>query len=478
MKRLTNFKLFFVLLVLLPSCKHHSQPEKTQLPNILVLFADDMGYGDVGCYNPGSKIHTPNINSLAEAGMRFTDAHAPGTFCIPSRYGLLTGKYPFMNARSYKKGLIGPGELTIASLLKKSGYHTACIGKWHQGIVDEKNPRPGVKLAGGPTEHGFDYFFGMPASLDIPPYYYIENGYCTSSLSDTIDASHTPGISPVQGAFWRKGGIASGFKHENVLEELANKTEQYLNTFFSKSKDPLFLYCALPSPHTPWLPAERFKGSSPIGSYGDYVVQVDDIVGRIIKKLDELGQAGNTLVVFTSDNGPVWFPEDIARYGHSSTGPLKGMKSNVWEGGHRMPFVVCWPGKIKPNSVNGHLACFTDLLATFAEITNQKLPENPGYDSFSLLQQMTGHKSSLPERESLIIKGTVKNSFTVRKGDWKLINCKGGGGFLDPGYPDTDTIPRQLYNLKTDIGETQNLYYVNQSKAKELSDILNGVISK
>lgn len=476
MKNKTNFILFLPILLMLLSACSHLQHEKEQLPNIILIVADDMGYGDPECYNPESKIHTPHINSLAEAGMRFTDAHAPGTYCIPSRYGLLTGQLPFKNKRNYKDGLIAPEQLTIASLLKKSGYHTVCIGKWHQGIVDEKNPQPNVKLIGGPTDHGFDYFFGLPASLDIPPYYYIENGFCVSPLVNTIKENHTPGIYPKQGAFWRAGKIAKGFKHKNVLEEIANKTYKYINTFFSEHKEPLFLYCALPSPHTPWLPGENFKGISPIGEYGDYTAQVDDIIGKISQKLKELKQVENTLVIFTSDNGPVWFPRDITHYGHSSAGSLRGMKSNVWEGGHRVPFIVRWPGKIQNNSKNDHLSCFTDLLATFAEITEQELPQGIDYDSFSLLSQLTGQKRNLPERETLIIKGT-KKSFSIRNGNWKYINCFGCGGFLDPGYPEKDTIPKQLYKLDTDIGETNNLYYSHPKKAKELSDMLEKVIA-
>ncbi|MBA7589201.1 N-acetylgalactosamine-6-O-sulfatase [subsurface metagenome] len=227
LKFLTYTFTLVLTLLFISGCKNQSDSGKNQLPNILIVFADDMGYGDAKCYNPNSKISTPNIDMLASEGMRFTDAHAPGTTCCPSRYGLLTGKYPFRNARSYKEGLIKPGTLTIASLLKKRGYKTAVVGKWHQGMINEKNPQPGVDLVGNPGEYGFDYHFVMPASLDIPPYYYVENGQCVLSPTDTIAASNTPGISPIQGAFWRAGGIAPGYKHENVVDELTAIATDY-----------------------------------------------------------------------------------------------------------------------------------------------------------------------------------------------------------------------------------------------------------
>ena len=211
-KIFTNIFVLIFTLLGFSACHTGINPEKEKLPNILLIMADDMGYGDAKCYNPNSKINTPNIDNLASGGMRFTNAHAPGTTCTPSRYGLLTGSYPFRNQRNYKEGLIEPGKLTIAKLLQNVGYNTACIGKWHQGMIDEKNPQPGVNLVGNPTEHGFDYFFGLPASLDIPPYYYVENGQCVLPPTDTIEASNTPGISPIQGAFWRAGNIAPAYK--------------------------------------------------------------------------------------------------------------------------------------------------------------------------------------------------------------------------------------------------------------------------
>lgn len=484
MKFTRNIYRFALLSVILftAACTNRTSTEtKQDNPNILIILADDMGYGDTGCYNPESKIPTPNIDKLAVSGMRFTDAHSAGSTCTPSRYGLLTGQYPTRNSRNYKEGLIEPGKLTIASLLKNSGYKTACIGKWHQGMIDEKNPQPGVKLIGGPNDHGFDYFFGLPASLDIPPYYYVENSMSVLSPSDSIGASNTPGISPIQGAFWRAGKIAPGYEHKNVVDELAEKAEEHIENHFTDNSQQLFLYFTLPSPHTPWLPNDEFKGSTAVGDYGDYVAQVDGVVGRLLRKFKELDQANNTLVIFTSDNGPVWYPEDVDKYGHNSTGKLRGMKGDAWEGGHRMPFIVNWHEKIEPNTVTDQLTCFTDLLATFAEITGQKIPEKSDTDSYSFLHQLTGQESEFPERENLVLKGSRKNSYFIKSGDWKFIDYPSSGGFSE-GYMKSNGIeigdtPKQLYNLTKDIGETENLYNTYRKKADELSNQLNEIIS-
>jgi arylsulfatase A-like enzyme len=460
------------------SCENSSESIEERLPNIILIMADDMGYGDLKCFNPESKIPTPNIDKLADEGMRFTDAHAPGTTCTPSRYGLLTGRYPFRNNRNYREGLIEPGRLTIAKLLQYGGYTTACIGKWHQGMINEKNPQPGADLQGNPTQHGFDYFFGLPASLDIPPYYYVENGQCVLPPTDTIEASNTPGISPIQGAFWRKGGIAPGYKHENVVDELKQKVVDYIGNHFQNKEKPLFLYFPLPSPHTPWLPNGENKGRTSIGDYGDYTAQVDDVVGEVIQTLKQTGQDQNTIVIFTSDNGPVWYPEDVEKYDHSSTGSLAGMKGDLWEGGHRMPFVVHWPGKTKPNSVNRNLVCFTDFMATFAEITGQEIPDNAGEDSFSFLTHLTGKESELPYRQNFVI--NVRKSFAISTGDWKYINIPGPGGFTERYLKGKDVKfeqPEQLYHLTNDLGETENLFNKNGEKAKELSELLSKIVA-
>lgn len=470
-----------ILMAFLMAFSQNSVREKSSLPNILVVLVDDMGYGDARCYNPGSKIHTPNIDQLAANGMRFTNAHAPGTTCVPSRYGLLTGRYPWRNKRKTKIGVIEPGTETIASLLKKAGYKTAVVGKWHLGMIDEKRPRPGVVLKGNPKEYGFDYHFIMPASLDIPPYYYVKNGVCVELPTDTIEANNTPGISPIQGAFWRKGAIAPGFKMENVVDELTTEAEMVVAQHFEKSEKPLFLYFALPSPHTPWLPNKDYKGKTSIGDYGDYTSQSDGALGAVVEQLKKAGELDNTLIVFTSDNGPVWYPEDVEKYEHSSTGQLRGMKGDAWEGGHRMPFIVQWPGKVEPNTVNGHLTCFTDLLATVSEITDQEQSGSTSSDSFSLLHQLTGDVTTMPERRELVLKGFRADSYFIIKDEWKYLDHSGPGGFSFQYFKAKGQkfdIPAQLYNLQNDLGETNNLYLVNKEKATELAGQLNLIIDK
>ncbi len=476
-KIIKNSTLLLLLLVTI-GCNQTIKEQEEPLPNILIVLADDMGYGDATCYNSDSKIITPAIDQIAATGMRFTNAHAPGTLCTPSRYGLLTGHYPFRNTRNYKEGLIDPDRMTLASLLKAGGYKTAVIGKWHQGMIDEKIPQPAVTLERNPGEYGFDYHFILPASLDIPPYYYVENGMCVNAPTDTVAANNTPGISPIQGKFWRSGGIAPGYKFENVVDELTAKAIQHMAKHFETEEAPMFLYFPLPSPHTPWLPNAKYQGITPIGDYGDYTSQTDGALGALLAELKKQEQLKNTLVIFTSDNGPVWYHEDVKRYGHSSTGPLRGMKGDAWEGGQRMPFVVQWPGKVKPNMVSNHLICFTDLMATFAEITKQELPPHAGEDSYSFLHQLIGSQSK-SQRQNLVLKGMSKESYFIIEGDWKYIDIPGPGGF-SAGYLREKgvefNIPKQLYNLSNDLGEKENLFLQHKEKAQELAATLKQIL--
>ncbi|MHC4995436.1 MAG: sulfatase-like hydrolase/transferase, partial [Planctomycetota bacterium] len=296
-----------------------------QRPNIVYIMVDDMGYGDPTCYNPESKTPTPNIDRLARDGMRFTDAHAAGTTCVPSRFGLMTGKYPFRgDLDNRKKGgpVIPEGRLTLPGMLKRAGYATAMVGKWHLGMEHEKEPG-NKRLSGGPVDRGFDTFFGMPASLDIPPYYYIRGARAIDPPTDRAgdNASMELGWTRIQGAFWRAGGQAPGFRHEDVLDVFQKESIKRLRAHQKEALGkPIFLYVPLTGPHTPWLPFKEYKGKSGAAMYGDFVMSVDHVVGAILDELDKLEMADDTMVVFTSDNGPVWYDNDEEKYDHVSTG--------------------------------------------------------------------------------------------------------------------------------------------------------------
>ena len=446
-------------------------------PNIVFILVDDMGYGDPGCYNPESKIPTPNIDSLARDGMRFTDAHAPGPLCHMSRYGLLTGRYPFRAdvSRWRKQPLIEPGQVTIASLLKSQGYRTAMVGKWHLGFEEKGYDKP---LRGGPVDRGFDSFFGIRASTDIPPYFYIRGNRAVTPPTGKIEANNSDGWSPIQGAFWRAGGIAPDLNLKDVLPRFTDEAVKVIEDHAAgKHNKPLMLYLAYPAPHTPWLPSKEFVGRSRAGMYGDFTVMVDAMIGRVLKALDQAGMTKETLVVFSSDNGPVWFEADVKRLGHDASGGLRGMKADAWECGHRMPLIVRWPGRVKAGSLSRQTICFTDMLATFAGLVGAKLPAGAGPDSVDFSPVLLGRQAeNQPIREALVIR-SGGGLMTIRMGDWKLIDGLGSGGFSKPRRvkPGRGDPPGQLYNLADDLGETKNLYLqkpqVVQRLLKKLAEI-------
>jgi len=444
-------------------------------PSIVLIFADDMGFGDPQCFNPESKIPTPNIDRLAREGMRLTDAHAPGAVCHPSRYGLLTGRYPFRTQLPWRRQpCINKGRMTIASLLKDNGYRTAMIGKWHLGFHVEDYDHPPRVIDGGPVDCGFDSYFGIPASTDIPPYYYIQDDCVVAAPTDRIGESRTEGWSPIQGAFWRAGGIAPNFKLVDVLPTFTKKAVEVLHDQHRRAPDqPVFLYLAFPAPHTPWLPTEEFRGRSGAGMYGDFTVMVDHMVGRVLKTLDDLRMADDTLVVFTSDNGPVWYDTDVERLGHDSAGPWRGMKGDAWEAGHHMPFVVRWPGKVAPGAVSEQTICHTDMLATFADVLGVGLPDDAGEDSFSILPTLLGRQDTQPVRPATVTISS-RGVLAIRQGPWKLIKGLGSGGFSQPSHvkPVPSGPQGQLYNLSHDPGETHNLWSEQPEIVNRLTDLL------
>ena len=429
--------------------------------NIILILADDLGYGDLGAYNPSSKIPTPHLNQLAAQGMRFTDAHSPSSVCTPTRYGLLTGRYAWRTKLKqgvldgYSPFLIEKDRVTLASLLRRQGYRTAGVGKWHLGLGDAEKTDYSQPLRPGPNAAGFDEFFGIPASLDMPPYLFFENERVVEAPSASIAASEMRRKGG--GGFWRAGAIAPTFKHEAVLPALTEKAVAFIEK--QSAEKPFFLYLPLTAPHTPWMPTAEFRGKTGVDYYGDFVTQVDDTVGRVLKALDESGLAGNTLVVFTSDNGAHWLPEDIAKWGHRANGNLRGQKADIWEGGHRIPLIVRWPGNIKTGSRSDQLVCLTDMMATIAALTGTALLEDAGEDSLDFSPVLLGRKPGTPLRDTLV-HHSADGTFAIRQGQWKLAMALGSRGFSLP----KDLVPKageaegQLYNLRDDPQEQHNLW--------------------
>ena len=482
MRRITPLPLLVACLALAlchhPATSSAAPPAENHRPvNVVLILVDDMGYGDPACFNPESKIATPNIDRLAEEGMRFTDAHAPGPLCHLSRYGLMTGRYPFRaNCGAWReKPTIAEGRVTVPSLLKDNGYRTAMVGKWHLGFAENGYENP---LPGGPVDRGFDTFFGIRASTDIPPYFYIRNRRAVEPPTEDIAANRSEGWTPIQGAFWRAGKIAPNLKLDKVLPRFTNEAIDVIEKHAaSGDSKPLMLYLAYPSPHTPWLPSERFRGKSGAGMYGDFLMMVDTEIGRVLSTLDKAGMKQDTMVIFSSDNGPVWYDQDTKRFGHDSTGGLRGMKADAWEAGHRMPFLVRWPGRVTPGSKSDQTICFTDLLATFAEMLDVQRAADDGPDSVSFLPVLLGTQpEDRPVREHLVIR-SGSGLMTIRRGPWKLITGLGSGGFSKPRRvkPKPGEAPMQLYHLGRDPGEATNVYAEHPEIVAELKEALKRI---
>jgi arylsulfatase A-like enzyme len=461
-------------------------------PNIIYILADDLGYGDVRCLNPDSKIATPNLDRLAAQGMSFTDAHSGSAVCTPTRYGILTGRYAWRTRlqsgvlNGYSRPLIAPDRLTVATLLKQHNYRAACVGKWHLGLdwespdpaalADTSDPRaknPGVDytrpIKNGPTTRGFDEFFGIGASLDMPPYIFIQG-------------DRTVGVPTTEKTYIRKGPAHQDFEAVDVLPTLTRKAIEVIDAQgVAKSNPPLFLYLPLTAPHTPIVPDATFDGRSGIGPYGDFVMQVDDAVGRVLAALDRNGLAGNTLVFVTSDNGcsPSADFKALAEHGHDPSYHFRGAKADIYEGGHRIPFFARWAGKIRAGASCDDTICLTDLLATVAAIIGATLPEHAGEDSVNLLPDLLGVARG-PLREATV-HHSIDGSFAIRQGPWKLALCPGSGGWSSPrpGRDRTEGLPPiQLYNLGQDVGETKNVSAEHPEIVERLTRLLERYVAE
>lgn len=467
-------------------------------PNVVLILCDDLGYGDVAANNPESKIQTPNIDRIAREGVRFTDAHTPSSVCTPTRYGLITGRY---NWRSkLQSGVLGglsprliePERATLASMLKSRGYFTAVIGKWHLGMDWVKNGDKEVSvlsiekpeqvnnvdyskpIANGPTTVGFDYYFGVSASLDMVPYTFIENDHVTALPTTSKSWPMYPG----HPGETRKGPAAPEFEVENVLPRFAKKAVETIHSR-AKAATPFFLYLPLTSPHTPIAPAKEWIGKSGLGLYGDFVMQTDSVVGEILRALEESGVSENTLLIFTSDNGcsPAARIDELREKKHLANGPLRGNKADIFDGGHRVPFIARWPAKSTP-TVSEQLVCLTDVFATLAEIVGYEIPENAAEDSFSFLPDLLNKGHS---KRDAIVHHSISGRFAIRQSEWKLSLCPGSGGWSGPSDADAvkQNLPRaQLYKIAGgDLGETTNLFAENQSTTERLTKLLETIVA-
>jgi arylsulfatase A len=474
-------------------------------PNIVILYADDMGYGDLGAQNPHSKIPTPHLDGLAREGTRFTDAHSSSGVCTPSRYALLHGRYHWRKfhgiVNSFDQPVLDDQRTTLAELLKARGYRTACIGKWHlgwnwqairkseAGATVARNAKNGKgnrglppeafdwtkPVPGGPLAHGFDYYFGDDVP-NFPPYAWIENDKVitqpTVMLTTTARTAEgsweaRPGPSVRDWDFWA------------VMPTLTEKAVQWIGQ--QRKDEPFFLYFPFTSPHAPIVPTQDFAGKSQANGYGDFMVQTDDTVGRVLKAIADGGFADNTLVIFTSDNGPERYAYDREKnFGHRSMGPLRGLKRDLWEGGHRVPLVVRWPGVVGAGKVSDGLISQLDLFSTIAVVVGSDIPPGSAEDSLNQLELLKGTGES--QRDTLV-HNTNANGYAIRHGDWLLVAAKTGGVSAVPRWFDETygyaphALPGELYNLRDDLAQKNNLYAKHPDTVAELTRILARVRS-
>lgn len=501
MKNRTLLKTINLLLLLVGAA---SIGYAQQRPNVIYIYADDLGYGDLSCYG-ANKLHTPNLDKLAKSGIRFTNAHATSATCTPSRFALMTGKYPWRKTGTGilpgNAALIIPTDkTTLPQVFKRAGYATAIVGKWHLGLGDSVNKNWNGEIKPGPNEVGFDYSFIFPATADRVPTVFLENHRVVASdANDPISVDYSKKIgndptgkehpellklksSPGQGhdntivnGIGRIGYMSGGYQARWVDEEVSStflfKVDQFIVDHRQK---PFFLYYALTEPHVPRMPATHFKGTSGLGYRGDDILQLDWTIGQLMKTLELNGMAKNTIIIFTSDNGPVLDDgyEDGAvtkLSGHTPWGPMRGGKYSVLEAGTRLPFIVSWPAQVKPG-ISDALFSQMDILASMAHLLNQKIPNGDAEDSQDHLDALLG--KSKQGRANLIEQGS-NDPTAIIKGDWKYIKPHPGVAYMkDVGIESGNSPSPQLYNLKDDIGEKNNLANTYPDKVKELDQLL------
>jgi arylsulfatase A-like enzyme len=467
-------------------------------PNIVLILADDFGYGDLHANNDNSKIPTPHLDRMAREGVRLVDAHTPCGVCSPTRYGLLTGRYPWRTELKtqvlwpWDKPLIEKERLTLPGMLKKAGYSTACFGKWHLGwdwaTMDGSKVNANVRIGDpqreirnefakkvkfeepvreGPTTRGFDHYFGVDLP-NFPPYTFIENDRLLAQPTETKPDS----------MFGWPGAMAPGWKLEKVLPEITKRAVSHIKEKLSKD-DPFFVYFPMTGPHTPIAPDEEFRGKSQAGEYGDFVYQVDWSVGQVMDAIRTSGKAEDTIVIFTSDNGPENLTYPLhEKYGHASQGPLRGAKRMLWEGGHRVPFLVWAPGRAPAGHVEQEIICLTDVIATVAAITGMKLPDEAAEDSYDVSAAWFYKKRKRPIREATV-HHSMNNEYGLRQGDWVYIESeKAAHGAAEPAWWKTKkgiqphTEPAELFNLKDDLAETTNLHAKQPERVKAMKALL------
>jgi arylsulfatase A-like enzyme len=478
-------------LVVIPACTGFQSGK--ELPDIVFILSDDLGYGDISFLNPESKISTPNIDRIAQSGVAFNDAHSASAVSTPTRYGIMTGRYSWRSEMKsgvldgYSGALIPPERKTIAQILKQRGYNTSCIGKWHLGWkwnnIEKGNDSIdySMPITDGPTERGFDYFFGFSGSLDMPPYVYVENNIPTS-LPDRITAGNniSAGNPGYDGAFWREGPTGSDFFHEECTPEFFRRARKYIEEMAAQDK-PYFLYLALPSPHTPILPTDEFKEKSAVNPYADFILMIDNEIGNLMKVIERSGKSSNTILIFASDNGTAPWADikTLESKGHSTSYIFRGHKADVYEGGHRIPCFMQWPERIRKSHTVEQTICLNDFMATFAAITGYKIADNEAEDSYNLLPAILKPGYSKKIKEATVHQ-SVNGNLAIRKGEWKLLMTPGSGGwsYPRPGKEEEGLPPVQLYNMKEDPSEKINLQAEHPEIVKELTELLKKYIEE